>query len=450
MPARYKSEPLKLWNKAKELRLQYYENYAKAHEQGGIRWAGGAWTLDAVPRGFGEDVFSITSEPYSASIAFDKPFSLRCLEATEKAGFARDLCAYMRNYWGGIILNEYAFPEYSKRWPAPDFIFQDHICCSHAKWYQVVRHLEGDIPMFCVDVATGPAIEANGDDFRYAPIPQHAVDYVVGQCLDAIDWMQKVTGRRYQDELLRKAIFNHFRATSAWARVCELQRAIPAPLDEKSMYSLYVHGTLGKASQWCADFYEELLGEVKDRVERGIAAVPNERVRVMSDTQPPWAFLKVFRYLEEFGCVSIGSLYTFGLIGQWEIKPDGSWGARTIPSSLDSIPATREAMLAEYVRYELNKPEWQHFYHPKLKSAMMTKIARDWGLNGVMLHYNRGCEGLTMGIAENRLALQKAGFPVMIFEGNMGDEREFDEPRTQARIDAFMETLGLKREFVSH
>ena len=30
MPARYKSEPLKLWNKAKELRLQYYENYAKA------------------------------------------------------------------------------------------------------------------------------------------------------------------------------------------------------------------------------------------------------------------------------------------------------------------------------------------------------------------------------------------------------------------------------------
>jgi benzoyl-CoA reductase subunit B len=32
----------------------------------------------------------------------------------------------------------------------------------------------------------------------------------------------------------------------------------------------------------------------------------------------------------------------------------------------------------------------------------------------------------------------------MIFEGNMGDEREFDEPRTMARIDTFMETLGME------
>ncbi len=62
-----------------------------------------------------------------------------------------------------------------------------------------------------------------------------------------------------------------------------------------------------------------------------------------------------------------------------------------------------------------------------------------------MLHYNRGCEGLSIGIAENRLALLEAGLPVMTFEGNMGDEREFDRGRAMARIDAFMETLGLRR-----
>jgi benzoyl-CoA reductase subunit B len=33
----------------------------------------------------------------------------------------------------------------------------------------------------------------------------------------------------------------------------------------------------------------------------------------------------------------------------------------------------------------------------------------------------------------------------MTFEGNMGDEREFDEARTTARMDAFMETLGIKK-----
>jgi benzoyl-CoA reductase subunit B len=447
MATAYKTEPLKLWSKAKELRLQFYENYAKAHDNGGLRWAGGAWTLDAIPRGLGDDVWSITSEPYAASIAFDRQLSLRCLEATEKAGYARDLCAYMRNYWGSILLDEYAFPEYSKTWPKPDFIFQDHICCSHAKWYQVVSDLEKGIPMFCVDVGVAPAIEVNGDgeSFRYLDMPQHAVDYVVNQCLDGIEFLEKTTGRKLQDELMRKAIYNHMRSTSTWAKICELQMAKPAPLDEKTMYALYVHGTLGKASQWCADFYEELYAEVQDRVERQIAAVPNETVRVISDTQPPWGFLKVFRYLEEFGCVSIGSLYTFGLIGQWEIKPDGSWGARSFPDSIDGIATGREAMLEQYIRFEINKPEWQHFYHPNYKSAMMIKIARDWDLGGVMLHYNRGCEGLSVGIAENRLALQKAGYPVMTFEGNMGDEREFDEARTRGRIDAFMETLGIKK-----
>jgi benzoyl-CoA reductase subunit B len=35
----------------------------------------------------------------------------------------------------------------------------------------------------------------------------------------------------------------------------------------------------------------------------------------------------------------------------------------------------------------------------------------------------------------------------MTFEGNMGDEREFDLGRTQNRVDSFMETLGLKRDF---
>jgi len=74
---------------------------------------------------------------------------------------------------------------------------------------------------------------------------------------------------------------------------------------------------------------------------------------------------------------------------------------------------------------------------------MMARIAKEWKLNGIMLHYNRGCEGLSVGIAENRLALIDEGFPVMTFEGNMGDEREFDEAKTASRIDSFMETLGL-------
>ncbi len=428
------TRPLECWAKAKEIRQDYYRSYAEAHDKGQLRWAGGAWSFDAVPAGLGDDIRMITSEPYGASIAFDREFSNRCLEAVEKAGYARDLCSYMRNYWGSILLDEYAF---GGKFPKPDFIWQDHICCSHAKWYQVVTDMEPEIPHFCTDVGSGP----------YHELDENRLKYVVDQLHDGIEWLEQKTGREYDDERLYEAIHNECRSTSVWAEICNLNKAVPAPLDEKTMYSLYVLGTLEKHSKVVADFYEELRDEVQDRVDNGIAAVGNERCRLISDTQPPWGFLKVFRYLEEFGAISVGSLYTFGLIGIWEVKEDGTWGPRTTPAQQGVSFESRDHALRVLADWNLSKPEWQHFYSPQYKSDMMLRIAREWDLQGVLLHYNRGCEGLSIGIAENRLALQKEGYPVMSFEGNMGDEREFDEARTMARIDAFMETLGLTRDF---
>ncbi|MDA8213296.1 MAG: benzoyl-CoA reductase, bzd-type, subunit O [Clostridia bacterium] len=429
---KYPTEPLKLWGKAKEIRDNYYKNYRDAHEKGGLRWVGGAWSFDAVPAGLGRDVSNLTSEPYGATIAFNKELAKECLEAAENAGYARDLCAYMRLYWGSILVDKYP---YGGGYPRPDFIWQDHICCSHSKWYQVVSDLEGGIPMYSVDVAAGP----------YKDVTPEKIKYIVDQLQEGIEFLKKTTGRKYDDELLIEAVKNECRSTSTWAAICCENKVKPAPLDEKTMYSLYVLATLNKASGEVADFYDELLLEVKDRVARGIAAVGNEQVRLMSDTQPPWAFLKVFRYLEQYGAVSVGSIYTFGLEGIFEVKEDGTWGPRTTPMQKGIEIKTRQQALEIMVDWNLSKPEWQHFYHPKLKTEMMVRIAKEWQLDGVMLHYNRGCEGLSIGIAENRLGLLKAGFPVMTFEGNMGDEREFDEVMTMARVDAFMESMNVKK-----
>ncbi len=428
---KYKAEPLQCWKKAKELRLKYYQKYKEAHDTGDLRYTGGAWSFDAIPAGLGRDVHHITGEPYGASIAFDRPFSQKCLEAAEAKGWARDLCSYMRNYWGSMYLNKYAF---GGEYPKPDFCFQDHICCSHAKWYQHVAEYK-DIPYFCIDVSVGP----------YDQLDDNRLMFVVNQMHEAIEWLEKTTGRPYQDELLIEAVENEQRSTSVWAEICCLNMHKPAPLDEKTMYSLYVHGTLSKHDKEVADFYEELRDEMKYRVENGIAALPTERCRLMSDTQPPWGFLKVFRYLEKYGAISIGSLYTFGLIGLWETKPDGTWGPKTTSMQRGESITSRDQALKILADWNLAKPEWQHFYHPNLKTEMMLQIAKQWKLDGVMLHLNRGCEGLSCGIMENRLGIMKTGIPVMTFEGNMGDDREFDEGRTMARIDSFMETLGLQQ-----
>jgi len=51
---------------------------------------------------------------------------------------------------------------------------------------------------------------------------------------------------------------------------------------------------------------------------------------------------------------------------------------------------------------------------------------------------NRGYEGTAQHQMEMKNGLSKLGMPVMTFEGNMADEREFDEARTARMIDLFV------------
>ena len=436
----YPTEPLKCWSKAKELRLKYYKDYVEAKEKGGVRWSGSGWAFHSIPAGLGEDVYSVTGEPYGATSTYFEDFSLQCLEAAEKAGVARDLCGYLRNYWGGIILDKFVLPDGTilDGWPAADFLFSSHICCSHAKWYQHAGELEGGIPLQAIDVSVGP--------YPHIPDRERAVRYVVRQMNKSIEMMQEVTGRDYSDDLLIQAIHNECRSLSLWAEICIFNKKIPAPLDEKTMFSLYVLSMLNPQRKEVADFYEELRDEVKDRAERGIAAVAHERFRVITDSQPPWAALQLFRYMEkEYGVVSVGSWYTFGLIGAFDEEADGTLVPLKTPEQRGLKLSTREEALKAYADFRLRNWGWRMFQSVDERLRITDQIVDQWKVDALISHLNKGCEGTSVGILEARLALLKRNIPVMTFEGNMADTRDFDLERTLARVDTFLDGMGLKK-----
>jgi benzoyl-CoA reductase subunit B len=435
--AKYTTKGLACWGRAKELRMRYYKDYADAHDRGALRWEGGAWSFDAIPQALEGEVRVLTEEPYGASVGADPKLQVRYQEAAEgKWGCARDLCAYMRNYWGGIVLDEYAF---GGKWPRADFIFQNQICCSHSKWLQVADEIYGGtIPYFCFDVGAGP----------YDRIGERQINYVVEQLYDGIEFLEKVTGRKVVDEKLIQNVENTYRSACYWAKTCELNQAVPAPLDEKTMFSLYVLGTLEKSNKEIADFYEkELYPEVKDRVANNIAAVAGEQCRMLGDSQPPWGFLRIFRYLEKYGVVSIASLYTFSLIGWFELDDSGNVVPYPTLEEQGITIKDRDHALRLLAEGELKgKLMWAPFYGAKYKNELVTKIAKQWKCDAAILHLNRGCEGTAQHQMEMKIALQEIGLPVMTFEGNMADEREFDEARAKRLMDLFLtETLGLKR-----
>lgn len=432
MGNKYPTEPLKIWNKAKELRLSCYKNYAEAHDKGALRYTGGAWTFQSVPKGLSVEVYPLTGEPYGASCGFMTSFSIRVLDKADSYGFPKSVCAYFRNYIGSFLLGEYVF---GGSMPKPDFIWQSNICPIHAKWFQSVSELGGGIPVYVVDMEAGPSPP-------FGDLSDHRIEYIAGQLLDGIEWLEKVTGKTFDDEKFSQAVRYEMNSMYKWAKVCELNQNIPAPLGEKTMFSLYVLNTLDRASKEVSDFYDELYDEVKDRVKRGIADVENEQCRVMTDSQPPWSFLELWRYYERnYGVVSVGSLYTFSLEGAWDIKED-----RLVPKKPLDLGNNRESACRALAEWEICRPIYQSHYHADFKSKLMLMIARQWKVQGVMLHFNRGCQGTVLGAVENLRALKDAGIPFIVLEGNMADERDVDKAGGYRRIRIFMEeVLGVKR-----
>lgn len=426
---KYKTKPLGCWTRAKELRLEYYKDIISAREKGKLLITGGSEGFLSLPAGLGDYAY-LGGEPYGASIGFDPVFAQQCTEAVESRGFARDMCSYMRNYWGSMFLNRFFF---GGEFPRPDFCLQMHLCDSHAKWYQQVSEHYG-IPHFSVDMPTGAS---------YA-VDELKVKYVSNQFQEAIEWMEKTTGRKYHDEKLIEAVNNEFTCSSLWGEICLMNQAIPAPLDQKTLFTLYVICVLMRNKKEAADFYRELRDEVKERVDNQIAAVATERCRLLDDSQPPWSFLDIYRYLEKYGVVCVGSHYVFCLSGAYEQKEDRTLALRKTPLEQGIVFRKREEVLHELARWYLERPILDYACLPSVRSPLLISLVKQWRCQGVMMHFNRGCELTGFGIMENRTALMNAGIPVLTYEASMSDDRDVDRSQIKDRIDAFMESLGLK------
>ena len=143
--------------------------------------------------------------------------------------------------------------------------------------------------------------------------------------------------------------------------------------------------------------------------------------------------------------VSIGSIYSHSLIGMWEDQEDGSLGPRKTPQQKGIQIKDRGQALRVLADWQLALPDWQAYYDVRLKSEHMIRIAREWHCDYALMHFNRGCEGTSVGLPENRAALINAGIPTHAFEGNMVDPGEVDEVGIIHRIDVFMYAHGHKR-----
>jgi len=426
----YETRPLECWSKARELRLRYYEELRTAKEQGKLVVAGSAAGISSLIAGLGNAVY-LGGETFAGTIAVDPVFSSECSKAAEAHGYASDICSYSLNYLGAMILDR---APWGGRFPRPDLCLTWHNCDTHAKWFQAVSGY-CHIPFMGLERPTQP-LEVR---------PDQQLTYIVGQMHDCVQWLERVTGKKYDDEKLIEAVRNELYTTWLWADIVCYNRAIPAPLDMRQILTVMTPGIVLPHRSETVQYLLALRDEIRLRVTQGIAAMPNERIRLLEDNLPLWHSLGVYKHLENQGAILVGNHQYFAMTGQLVERPDGRFGPADDPTPLIQGIHSRDDALQVLARWDMERYGNTRRRIPptsKLRGHLLVKMCREWHADGVLMHLNRGCAGLSFGQMEDRLVLQEAGIPVATFEGNMADKRGFDQAQFVAAIDGLMNILS--------
>lgn len=433
MVQKYQTKRLDCWPKLLELRQQLAEELGTARERGELLVMGGETGLTSLPAGLGRFHFFAGLGPNTARIMGDYELLSRCLYQAEVMGYESwDLCGPLRLHVGAMALGIFEQSPDGKP-EKPDFIFTERMCDQQAKGAQLMNDMyNASIPFFVIEAA-----------------PEPRVDYMVSQYAEFIAWMEKVTGRKYRDDLLIEATKNEWQTGVLWSRICELQKTVPAPLDLRMLFSLTtVIWRSGKHRSETIEFLQMVLDEVKDRVANKIAALATERYRLIYEGATPWfrTPTPILHYPHKYGAVCIGSCEAFtGGHGTWEILEDGTMRAAPTLSELGMKVETRqqalEALAILYLKYSPLK-----IGHRSIEERIKhrVRLAEDWHVDAVILNNSIGCRGNALGNAETALALKAKGFPVTVDELDIIDPKEFDAERCERRMDDFLEVQGLR------
>ena len=431
MVTKLKIPPLKSWDKVKEVNNAYNEAITQAKKMGiPVVLYTAVFPVELI------QCFNVVGVPgeWYGSICGNVA-AVDLLEAAERSGYNRQVCAYSRMCIGSAITGRSFLGEF----PEPDAVLGiEGECNLHIKWFEAVARY-CNAPFFAMDAAPCYVYPLS----NWGEVAERAaVEYFLKQEYDYIDFMEKVTGQKLKEENLINAFITARRNGKLWDDISDLWRAVPSPISIRRLftYENLVVSLLCKPQT--TEVFTALKEELTERVEQGIEGVPGERIRLFWDAQPPWYNMKMLEYFEKNGAVFVVSPYLtdFGnrnYISLYD-KNVGKW-----------LTEWHEPRSLEECLWEIAKFYTARHTRPRLRAqiAEIIGMAKEGKVDGLVWHYVRGCKNVSFGQLEKKSAVQEAlGLPGLLIEGSPADPREFSESSVRNQIDIFLGQILADKE----
>ncbi len=394
-----KSSILQATKKITELILEYF---AKAWDEKGqgkpIAWVT-VFTPIELLRAL--DIYPIAPEHFGAMCSA-RNLIMNYLEEAEKEGYSQNLCSYSRCSLG------YALSGMSGLMPPPDFLVTFRNSCDvYVKWWQSL-HNHIDTPLF---VGETPYVLTEDD------LDNYVLDYVVKQLEQLIKMAEEKFGLKFDEERFVNTVRLSDKASELWLETLKLRRTKPCPLGGRDSASDIFPLVVMQGTKEAVKFYEELLGEVKEKVGKKEGTIKNERFRLLFDGIWLWYAFDLIKYFEDRGAAFVYEPYSEA----WASRLDASKPLESVARKILSMGLNMDI---------------------DLRIERFLKSIKEFEIDGAVLFSNRSCKSWSAPQLVTAETLGKEfNVPYLLFEADMADPRQYAEAQIKNRIDAFLEVL---------
>lgn len=391
----------------REIMTEYYIE-AKSAQQSGkkVAWITSGGPVEPL---IVMDVIPVYPENYGAMIGASHMGGDLC-EKAEALGYSTDLCSYARadiacaRENGGPIGGL----------PRPDMLICcNNICGTVLKWYEVqARYF--NVPLYIFDTP-----------FCHTEFPEEARKYVRSQLDEYVAFLEQTCGKAFDMSKSMEVGRLSIEGQRLWQAVLDTAAHKPAPMTAFDAFFFLALIVTLRGTKTVVDFYKELLAEMKERIEKGISAIENERYRLLWDNLPIWYRLKwLSETFASHGASLVADTYTTAWCGSMKYIDENNF--------IDS-------MAEAYTRI------WLNIGIDEMVKTVLDMIDK-YEVDGVVVHSNRSCKPYSFGQYDiQRIIQDQKGIPCMMIESHMNDERSFSESQAATRIDAFMEMIKQRK-----
>jgi benzoyl-CoA reductase subunit B len=402
--------------KVKGLSDRFYRELREAPGQGKKV----AWCIGPVPfvPFIAMDIKFVHLENYGARIAARR-VAAPIHRIAEDWGLSKEACSYLRGAQGMSLCfaqNIPIPPEVEPyRLPRPDMVVCMNYCVSAINLAEIF-HRELKVPIFIIE----SKFHFEDDPYEnYVPFAKRNIE-------ELIAFLEEHAGHPMNYDRLSKAVALMREMAILRNEVIDMAKNIPSPVTAFDLLISMGGGMLWAGQPESVVYMKELKSEVTQRVRDKVAAIPNEKIRLM------WDFIMVWPKIGYLA--KIFASHQAAVVYAPYSQTAQGYNVETLDPShpVDSIA------------WEITFISTLRNIDHRTKSYI--KAVKEFSIDGIVGHSPRTCRKIPIGqpVYLDQVS-RKTGVPVMTFEADHSDPDFYSSAAIDTRIVAFLEMIEARK-----